>query len=103
MHAMRPPWETQEQGEYWYNWYLQSELSKCSVVGLAHTLHAVQDSAAAGHKGFQVWNGGSWGIGFPGFSHFWHDAFPTNAEWIDASQKTRDILNKFSNQCGCGK
>ena len=102
MHAMRAPWETPEQGEQNYNWYVQSELSTCTIQGLAHALHAAQDSASASHQGFQIWDGGRFGIHFPGFSHMSHDAFPTLQEWNNATQNTQAILNRLKNTCGCG-
>jgi RHS repeat-associated protein len=101
-HAMRPPWETEAEGQHWYEWYVDQQLSTCSMSGLARALHAVQDSASGSHKHFQVWDGGGL-FHFPGWEHIWEDAFPAPTEWSEALQKTRDTIDRFVKKCECGR
>jgi hypothetical protein len=88
--------ESPADAERKYNNYVDSELGKCTLDGLANALHAVQDSAASGHKGFQRWNGGS-----PSGSHMKGDFFPKPADWDDGKQKTRDLMDRYKRRCGC--
>jgi hypothetical protein len=99
-HAMRDGTSGQSaaQAEQLYNSFIESELSKCNLEGLANAMHAVQDSAAAGHKGFQPWDGGP----LPSFGYFLRDMIhPGDAEWEDAKDKSRQLLERFKRKCPC--
>jgi RHS repeat-associated protein len=71
-HAMRngTNGESADDAEKKYNNYVNSQLALCTIDGLAHALHAVQDSTAGGHSGFQPRSGG-----LPSASHFKDDLF----------------------------
>jgi hypothetical protein len=99
-HAMRPPWRSREEGEEWFKWHINREIASCTVEGLARALHAIQDSTAKGHQDFPVWDGGGF-LGFPGWSHLFHDHFPTQAEMQAAISASRQIIERFTKQCGC--
>jgi hypothetical protein len=66
--------------------------------GLARALHAVQDSAARGHKGFQPWFGG-----VPSKEHVAGDADPTPDEVTDAVEKSKNVLQRYKEKCTCDK
>jgi hypothetical protein len=88
--------ESKEQAEAKYNKYVDEQIRTCTPAGLARALHAVQDSAARGHKGFQCWAGG-----LPTRKHAAGDFFPTVAEWNDAVQKSKDLLARYKEVCPC--
>jgi RHS repeat-associated protein len=96
-HAMRDGTRNQSvsDAQRQFNNYINDSIAKGTMYYLASALHAVQDSAAAGHKGFQPWTGG-----LPSFEHFDGDANPSAASVAEAIQKSRDILNRFP-ECGC--
>jgi RHS repeat-associated protein len=100
-HAMRDgvTGQTVGQAQVLYEAYINKWISTCSVEGLARALHAVQDSAARGHKGFQPWSGGVGGV--PGPAHINGDFLPTNAERHDAINKSKDIIKRYRTQCKC--
>lgn len=79
-----------------YNAFVDSELSKCTLDGFANALHDVQDSAASGHKDFPQWFGG-----LPSASHLKGDFVPEDAEWQDAVQKTKQLMDRYKRRCGC--
>jgi hypothetical protein len=97
-HAMRngANGESADDAESKYNSYVNSQLALCTIDGLAHALHAVQDSTAGGHSGFQRWSGG-----LPSASHFKDDLFPGDQNWDDGKAKTKDAVRKFKLMCGC--
>ena len=97
-HAMRNGVSGQSvaDAQRQYNAFIDSELNKCTLDGLANAMHAVQDSAASGHKGFQKWNGG-----MPSASHLHGDFLPGDGEWQDAVQKTKQLMDRFKRRCGC--
>ena len=99
-HAMRDgtTGQTPQEAEKLYNSYVESNLASGTQEGLARALHAIQDSAAEGHKGFQPWSGG-----IPSLGHIWDDFVPSQQSLAEAIQKTRDALNRFGGACGCKK
>jgi hypothetical protein len=50
--------QTPAQAEALYDSYIDTQIASCTESALARALHAAQDSAARGHRGFQPWNGG---------------------------------------------
>jgi RHS repeat-associated protein len=100
-HAMsdglinQPAWLAQDL----FNDYVDTQLSSCTIEGLARALHAVQDSAARGHKGFQPWYGGSTPLHIPSLSHINGDWNPSAAEKTEAVQKSRGIIQRFKKSC----
>ncbi len=97
-HAMRDgtSGESAIDAERRYDNYVEEQIRSCSVDGLARALHAVQDSAARGHKGFQSWSGG-----VPSGSHTQSDFFPSANEWQEALQKSRDVVQRIKERCSC--
>lgn len=94
-HAMRNcRGQTAAAAEMAYNAYVDGQVSSCTLSGLAHALHAVQDSTAPGHRGFQPWCGG-----VPSASHLAGD-FGRDG-WNDAVIKTRELIQRFKAQCPC--
>lgn len=90
--------ESASDAEQRYNNYVGSQLSSCTIQGLANALHAVQDSTAPGHRGFQAWRGG-----MPSFSHIGKDFAPGDAAWEDGKQQTKQLFEQFKARCGCCK
>jgi RHS repeat-associated protein len=104
-HAMRDgtnPNDTVETARDNYQKFVNDQMATCSCEGLARALHAVQDSFAAGHVGFQPWSGGFFGIPSP--IHFYHDMFPTDQEWSNAVIASAKLLDRYNNSCpSCSK
>lgn len=81
--------------------YVFAEMSRCDLKGLAHALHAVQDSFAPGHVGFHSWkgmpgqpDGESW------LAATWHgvrDLFPFTSE---PAKMTKALINEWCSRCG---
>lgn len=90
--------QTPQEAEKLYNSYVESNLASGTQDGLARALHAIQDSAAEGHRGFQPWPGG-----IPSLDHIRDDIWPSQQSLAEAIQKTRDALNRFGGACGCKK
>ena len=90
--------QTPQEAEKLYNSYVESNLASGTQEGLARALHAIQDSAAEGHKGFQPWSGG-----LPSWDHFLDDYWASQQSLAEAIQKTRDALNRIGGTCGCKK
>ena len=88
--------ESRGDAERKFNLFVDAQLGKCTLDGLANAMHAVQDSAAGGHKGFQPWSGG-----LPSASHMNRDFFPKPQEWDDAKQKSKDLMERYKRRCGC--
>lgn len=100
MHAM---------GTAGYRWVwrenaYESFLSDATRVGdYAAAIHAIQDSTAGGHVGFQDWDGGG-AFGFPGFHHVYDDTFPKIENLREALRRTREYIHKNMpgpRACGC--
>jgi hypothetical protein len=90
--------QTPQEAEKLYASYVESNLASGTQGGLARALHAIQDSAAEGHKGFQPWSGG-----LPGWDHFLDDYLPSDQSLAEAIKLTRDALTRFGGTCGCKK
>jgi hypothetical protein len=96
-HAMRngkDPSNTAAAAQQAYNTYVDLQWKTCTCGGLARALHATQDSYAAGHSGFQPWNGG-----LPSPSHAYHDAYPTAAERAGAVQASVALIRNYEKEC----
>ena len=93
--------QTPAEAEVLFNNYVESQLASGTQEGLARALHAVQDSFAGGHAGFQPWDGGSTSLHIPSLSHILADTFPSPATLAKAVQASKDIIDKFNSQHGC--
>jgi hypothetical protein len=74
--------------------YVDQQWKTCTCSGLARALHATQDSFARGHAGFQPWSGG-----LVSLSHFYHDAYPSDAERADAVAASAALIRKYKQGC----
>jgi hypothetical protein len=95
--------QTPEEAEAAYQDYVDKQIATCTLDGLARALHAAQDSAAGGHKGFQPWDGGSGPLHLPSRSHIQADTFPSAAELADAVEKSREVLKRYKEKCQCNQ
>jgi uncharacterized protein RhaS with RHS repeats len=106
-HAMRDgtnPNATVESTRTLFDQYVNDQSKSCTCGGLARALHAVQDSYAAGHVGFQPWSGGFLGLRLPSLSHLYHDAYPTPTERSGAVNASANLLIQFGKcKTGCFK
>lgn len=96
-HAMRDgknPGATAQSAQREFDAYVQQSWKLCTCQGLARALHAVQDSHAAGHAGFQRWSGG-----IPSGSHLYHDGFPTPGERGGALNDSVRIIRQYQGNC----
>jgi hypothetical protein len=96
-HAMRNgknPGATAESAQRDYETYVQQSWNLCTCQGLARAIHAVQDSHAAGHAGFQRWSGG-----IPSASHLYHDGYPSKDERGGALSDSMRIIRQYQANC----
>lgn len=98
-HAMCLPRMSKAECEARYKKYIESELSKCTDDGLAHAIHALQDSYSGAHRGFRVFPGL---IGLSPF-HVVDDALPGRAEKRVVPQFTADMIRRWKLKCSCNK
>ena len=99
MHAMcSPGLSTEVCQKNWEN-YIRSELNKCTKKGLARAIHALQDSYAGGHGGFQQYTD-VWHLTY---SHFHDDAAPTQEENVGVPIVTENIIRQWQEKCTCKK
>jgi len=76
--------------------FIESELAKCSIEGLANALHATQDGFASGHGGTEPWGGG-----WPGWGHIAGDKWPSRETRGKAVDASRALIDRFVKRCGC--
>lgn len=96
-HAMSRPRESMQSAAQRMNDFIDAQIARCNAQGLGRALHAIQDSAAAGHRDFHVYNG-SVGVG-----HVLNDANPTAEAFMEALVKSRNLIDRYREQCGCQK
>lgn len=90
--------QTPQQAEDLYSNYVNENIASGTPEGLARALHAVQDSAASGHRGFQPWAGG-----IPGPHHLRGDLLPSSSSLDLAIKKSKDVIDRYNERCGCKK
>lgn len=97
-HAMRDGKAGQPVGDAFqrYQKYIDDNISSCTQEGLARALHAVQDSAAAGHRGFQPWFGG-----VPDPAHIRGDVLPSKRSLDGAIEKSKEVIRRYKASCPC--
>jgi len=93
--------QSPDDAEKLYEKYLEDQLATCKQEGLARALHAAQDSAAEGHKGFHPWDGGRTHLHIPSLRHILADTFPSPAALEKAIQKSKRLIERFNSQCSC--
>jgi RHS repeat-associated protein len=96
-HAMCSPGTHPDVGFFKTEKYIDDNIKKCTIAGLARALHAAQDSQSASHRGCQVWPGG-----FPSWDHVKPDAIPSSQELGEAVRRSRDVIRQFRDPCKCG-
>lgn len=95
-HGMRDPAWSVEEAQKNYERFVQDQIQTCSAMGLGRAIHAAQDTAARGHRGFQAWAGGT-----PSLQHVRGDLAPSEAEVDDARSRTRQVIERYRRACGC--
>lgn len=93
-HAMRRPNESEAEAYDRYYRYVMEQIKRCNADGLGRALHAVQDSAAWGHR-FHEYDGGV------GLDHILADANPTSSQTMEALAKSRNVISLFKQLCPC--
>lgn len=96
-HAMRDgtnPNATVESARRDYNGFVNEQWKTCTCEGLARAMHAVQDSFARGHAGFQPWNGG-----VPTPAHAHADGYPSKSEREAAVKASVELIRRFKKDC----
>jgi hypothetical protein len=76
------------------NQYIRSELSNCTIKGLANALHTIQDLFASGHRNCHPWHGG-----LPGLGHGIGDALAYD-DISSACAASQIIVRKWMANCG---
>jgi RHS repeat-associated protein len=77
--------------------FVQSELSGCTLDGLANAIHAVQDSYAGGHAGYQTYDG------LVGPIHILQDLAPNRTHRSRMISDTNALIKAWKTTCGCRK
>lgn len=77
-----------------YNEFVDGQWKTCTCEGLARAMHAIQDSYARGHAGFQPWSGG-----VPSVSHAYADAYPSKNERDGAIRATVELIRRHQKDC----
>ena len=93
---MRAPWQTVPQAQNLWRNYIEDELKSCTIKGLGHALHAMQDSFAPGHSGFQEWGGG-----IPSPEHREGDINPPASALRSALGASIDLIERYKKMCPC--
>ena len=91
----------EEAKALWLQWVrnnMQNATANCDTRSLGSALHAVQDSFASGHAGFQQWAGG-----IPTIGHLIGDLAPTPDQWNQAVAASKALVAKFEQACCCKK
>ena len=91
--------QTPDQAQTLYLQYVDQQIATCTQQGLARALHAVEDSAAEGHQGFQPWDGGTYGV--PSWTHLMADWFPSDASVANAVEQAQYVLFQYEKTCPC--
>ena len=76
--------------------YVDESWKFCDSAGLARAFHAIQDSFAAGHRGFQPWDRGSTPLHLPTADHAHHDGYSTKQEYNDAVNASVEQIKKYN-------
>jgi len=97
MHAMCGPGLDTTTCERMFFEYVHHQMQECTLDGLAKAIHAVQDSFARGHSGFQSYAGL---LSVSGL-HVYYDEFPTETEQKVVPQVTKDLIEEYKKQCSC--
>ena len=91
--------ESPQHAEKLFDNYVTSQIATCTQEGLARALHAVQDSTAAGHQGFQPWSG--WLHPIMVARHALGDIAPDAKNVDSAVQKSKMVIKRFEEKCPC--
>ena len=75
------------------NW-IESEIKKCTLGGLAHALHAAQDKYSRSHA-YMPWYGG-----MPDIGHIWYDVFGS-FPLTNARSASCELMRRFKSLCPC--
>ncbi|WP_082541871.1 MULTISPECIES: hypothetical protein [unclassified Rhizobacter] len=77
-----------------FNEFVDRQWKTCTCEGLARAMHAIQDSYARGHAGFQPWSGG-----VPSVSHAYADAYPSKSERDGAIRAAVELIRRHQKDC----
>jgi RHS repeat-associated protein len=99
-HAMCPRMRgytpTQAECKSKYENFIREEMAKCTKVGLANAIHAVQDSFAGGHEEFERYSG------MPVSPlHILQDMAPDRLQRHKAISETARLINEWKSKCPC--
>ncbi|MDM4766845.1 RHS repeat-associated core domain-containing protein [Pelomonas sp. SE-A7] len=90
-HAMARPRQSVSDARRSTEAFIKVQLAFGTTESIGRAIHAAQDSAARGHKGYQTYTG------YSDLNHLAGDEFPSPAEIRDAIQKTKALFP----ECRC--
>ena len=98
-HGMCSPRDVGIPGHCEQRWkqYIDEQLRKCTMEGLARAIHASQDSFPRGHSGVKPYHGF---LRLPP-SHLYYDKFPTPSERAKVPADTENLIRQFNELCRC--
>ena len=80
------------------NWYVTSELEKCTWEGLAKAMHAVEDRYAGGHRNLHEYKGLFATDMIP---HVIMDYLVTDAEKTEVAHIAMNLIKQWLEKCRC--
>jgi len=96
--------ETHDTAVAKWNNYVGAQMNLCTCSGLAHALHAWQDSEAGGHIGFPPYSGLLLGwIPLVSPWHVWQDSWPNDNQRNAGVNASRGLIDWFNEKCKCTK
>ena len=103
MHAMRDGVSNQSVAEarQLFDKFIDDQISKCTLQGLARAAHAAQDFYAPGHENFQAWSGGHTWLHIPAPKHIFGDFFTFGKRRREARKHTQVLIKRYKKKCQC--
>jgi RHS repeat-associated protein len=90
-HAMAQPGQSVADALAATETFINQQMGMGTTQSMGRAMHAAQDAAARGHKGYQTYTGHS------DFSHVEGDELPTTTEIAEAIRRTKNLFP----ECGC--
>lgn len=99
MHSMCEPGMSPSQGMTITEQYIDRQISRCNVPGLAKAMHAAQDKHSPSHRGCQPWPGRNAMTARQLGAHGAADLGPEGVH--DATIESELVINRFKQRCPC--
>ncbi len=95
VHAMCQSGFTKQICQESLDKWIHDELAKCTQAGLAHAIHAGQDSYSDAHRGLHFYSG----FFLLSPMHILQDSFPSTDDAIENLTATQNLIQQFNQNC----